>query len=290
LTAARCAALVLSLVSAAACGRTEAAGALKVNGSTTVAPIVVRAAAELRAEAGIHVRVDVQGGSSGGISQLAEGLVEVGLSSRPILDRDRMRFPECDFRSYRLGVDAVALAVSSAVRDGGVHSVTCDQARSLFEGRIERWSELGGPDLPVFVYDKEPGRGTREVFERWAYGDAISPPASFDRYAQVGGNEEGANKTAAHGSAITLLSAAWVERTPGLAALGIRVEDDVVIEPCAETIATGEYPLARPLFAVTDGDPSLAAAELLDFLLGPRGQELVRAEGFLANGELVASE
>lgn len=261
-----------------------------MNGSTTVAPIVVRASEALAESLGLEIRVDVQGGSSGGISQLADGLVEVGLSSRPIQEGDRERFPGCDFRPIRIGVDAVAIAVSRAVVDGGVRSVTRSEARALFEGRIERWSELGGPDLPVFVYDKEPGRGTREVFERWLYGDEVAPPASFERYAQVGGNEEGAAKTAAHGSAVTLLSAAWVEREPGLAALGIRDATGRVTLPTSATIATGAYPLARSLFVVTDGPPRGSAATLVDYLLGDAGQELVRAEGYLGNGDLSAGE
>ncbi len=270
---------VVSACLGASCGDVTAAGVLKVNGSTTVHPVVAEAADVLRAEKELRIRLDVQGGSSGGISQLGEGLVDVGMASKPVSDEDRARFPACDFHMTRIGSDGVALAVSRAVYDGGVRAITRAEAVGLFEGRIRNWAELGGPDLPVFVYDKEPGRGTREVFESWAYGAAGAPAVSFERYAQVGGNEEGATKTAAHGSAITLLSVAWVERSDDLAALAIR-EGDRVVEATAESVATGAYPVCRDLFVLTDGAPAGDARTLVEFLLGERGQAIVERHGF----------
>ena len=267
-------------VPAASCGGgVDAARVLKVNGSTTVHPVVAEAADVLRAARGLRIRLDVQGGSSGGISQLGEGLADVGTASKPVSDEDRARFPACDFRATRIGIDGVALAVSRPVYDGGVRAITRGEALGLFEGRIENWSELGGPDLPVFVYDKEPGRGTREVFERWAYGAAVPPAVSFDRYAQVGGNEEGATKTAAHGSAITLLSIAWVERNDDLVALAIR-DGDRVVPATEESVRSGAYPVRRGLYLLTDGEPAGDARTLIEFLLGERGQAIVERHGY----------
>jgi ABC-type phosphate transport system substrate-binding protein len=57
------------------------AGTLKVNGSTTVNLPVAEAAEILRAEKKMEIQVDTQGGSSGGISMLGDGLVHVGMIS-----------------------------------------------------------------------------------------------------------------------------------------------------------------------------------------------------------------
>ena len=43
---------------------------LRINGSTTVNPVVTEAAEALRAERGMTIHVDTQGGSSGGIFTL----------------------------------------------------------------------------------------------------------------------------------------------------------------------------------------------------------------------------
>src|SRR4051794_19575299 len=51
---------------------------LKINGSTTVNLPVAEAAENLRAEKKMQIHVDTQGGSSGGISMLGDGSVQVG--------------------------------------------------------------------------------------------------------------------------------------------------------------------------------------------------------------------
>ena len=51
--------------------------------------------------------------------------------------------------------------------------------------------------------------------------------------------------------------------------------------PYAEAIAAGRYPLARPLYVVTNGPPRGAAKELVDFILGARGQALLSRHGYV---------
>jgi hypothetical protein len=57
------------------------AALLKVNGSTTVNLPVAEAAEFLRTEQKMEIQIDTQGGSSGGISTLGEGLVQVGMEA-----------------------------------------------------------------------------------------------------------------------------------------------------------------------------------------------------------------
>lgn len=98
------------------------AGPLKINGSTTVNLPVAEAAEILHAEKKLEIQVDTQGGSSGGISMLGEGLVQIGMSSKHISEDDKKKFPKCDYREIHIGEDAVALIVSKDVWDGGVKS------------------------------------------------------------------------------------------------------------------------------------------------------------------------
>lgn len=41
------------------------------------------------------------------------------------------------------------------------------------------------------------------------------------------------------------------------------------------------YPLSRPLFLLTNGEPTGAAKTFVDFLLSDRGQELVKKHGYM---------
>ncbi len=252
--------------------------ALRVNGSTTVNPVVSRAAEVLRAERGMKITVDTQGGSSGGVSALGDGRVEVAMSSRPVESRDREKFPDTDFVATRIAVDALALVVSRDVWEGGVHALTREQVRDVYEGRTEDWKALGGPDRPIVFFNKEPGRGTWEVFARWLYGDSDEAP--FVSHPEVGSNEEGRTKVAGTRGAISQLSAAWADGET-VFPLGIELPGGRVAQPTAEDLKAERYPLARSLFVITDGAPTGDAGVLVDFLLGPRGQELVREAGYL---------
>ena len=82
------------LCAAVALAAPVSAEVLKVNGSTTVNLAAAEAAEVLRAEKGMQIQVDTQGGSSGGISMLGDGLVQIGMSSKPLTDADRAEVPE----------------------------------------------------------------------------------------------------------------------------------------------------------------------------------------------------
>lgn len=276
--------LVLLALGAAACGSaggTPGAGVLRVSGSTTVNPVAADAAEVLRGE-GLRVTVDTQGGSAGGLAQLGAGEIDVAMSSKPISHQDRRRFPEVDFVATAIGEDAVGIVVRREVADGGVRSLDRRQLRALFEGRVGNWKEVGGPDLEVVVYDKEPGRGTREVLEKYLYGEsAPPPPATAGNVAVIGGNEEGRAKAVSTPGAVTPLSVAFAAGESKLAAVAV---DGV--HPTAERIREGAYPLSRPLFLVTDGPPAGAAERFVDFVLSPPGQQLVRKHGYLTLADL----
>lgn len=261
--------------------------ALKVNGSTTVNLPAAEAAEILRAEKGMNIQVDTQGGSSGGISMLGDGLVQVGMLSKHVSDDDRRKYPTARFNEIHVGEGAVAIIVSKDVWDGGVHSLTKAQVKDVYEGKVTNWKDLGGPDRRIAFFNKEPSRGTWEVFAHWVYGDPKqAPPVSFP---EVGGNEETRNKVASTQGAMSQLSSSWADGKT-VFALGIKGDDGQVVEPTSGNIATHKYPMSRPLFLLTNGQPTGEAKTFVDFLLGDRGQELVRKHGYLSLDQLKVKE
>ncbi len=205
------------------------------------------------------------------------------MTSKHIADSGRAKFPKVKFKEIHVGEDAVALIVSKDVWEGGVKSVTKAQLKDIYEGRTKNWKELGGPDRRIAFFNKEPGRGTWEVFVHWVYGDAKkAPQVSFP---EVGGNEETRNKVASTRGALSQLSSSWADGKK-VFALGIKGDDGNVVEPTNENIATKKYPLTRPLFLLTNGEPEGEAKAFVDFLLSPRGQDLVKKHGYLRLADL----
>ncbi len=249
---------------------------LRVNGSTTINPVVVEASEILRKERGLVIQVDTQGGSSGGMAALGEGRAEMAMVSRPLIDEDRAHYPKARFQATRIGEDGVALVVSRDVWQGGIHTLTKAQLRGLYEGRVKNWKEIGGPDRRVVFFNKEAGRGTWEVFARWLYGDPKAAP--LVNLPEVGSNEEGRSKVTATPGSISQLSAAWADGQH-IFAVGIQ-EGGRTVSPTPAAVLDGSYPLSRPLMLVTNGPPQGAAKILIDLLVSPRGQALVRKNGY----------
>lgn len=277
-------ALAFALVVAAPLVATAAGPALRVNGSTSVNPIAVEAAEILRAEKGLSITVDTQGGSSGGISGIGDGSIDVGMSSKPVSEDDRRKYAGVTFVETHVGEDAVALVVSADVWEGGVRALSKAQVRDLYESKVTSWKVFGGPDRRVVFFNKEPGRGTWEVFANWLYGSAKKAPDV--RHPEVGGNEETRSKVSATKGAISQLSSSWTAGNLKLRALALRLDDGSVVAPTPAAIANRSYPMSRPLFFVTNGPPSGNARVFLDFVLSPRGQALVLKHGYLRLADL----
>jgi phosphate transport system substrate-binding protein len=269
----------LLVMSVAGCADSKAdagGGALQVRGSTTVAPVAADAAEALKAD-GLDITVATQGGSAGGISQLGSGQINIAMSSKPLVEEDKKANPNAEFNSVQIGADAVGVIVTKEVADGGVKNLTKDQVRDLFEGKITNWSQVGGPDLKVFVYDKEPGRGTREVLDKYIYGDKKAPPPpKSDNFAIVGGNLETRNKLESTPGAVAPLSTSFIEGRDKLAAVTL---DGIAATP--QNIATSKYPMSRPLFLITDGEPKGTSKTFINYVLSAKGQALMTKHGYL---------
>jgi phosphate transport system substrate-binding protein len=256
---------------------------LKINGSTTVNLAAAEASEILRAEKKMDIQIDTQGGSAGGISMLGEGLVQIGMISKHVSDDERAKFPKVTFKEIQVGEDAVALIVSADVWEGGVKSITKQQAADIYEGKIKNWKQLGGPDKRIAFFNKEPGRGTWEVFVHWVYGSPKkAPQVSFP---EVGGNEETRNKVASTKGALSQLSSSWADGKT-VFALSIKTEDGKEIAPANENIANRSYPLSRPLFLLTNGEPTGDTKTFVEFMLSDRGQDLVKKHGYMKLAEL----
>jgi phosphate transport system substrate-binding protein len=266
------------VVAVASLSTTVRAESLKINGSTTVNLATAEAAEILRAEEKMDIKIDTQGGSAGGISMLGDGLVQIGMISKPVSDDDRAKYPKVQFKEIHIGEDAVALIVSKDVWEGGVKALTKQQAKDIYESKTTNWKDLGGKPQRIAFFNKEPGRGTWEVFVHWAYGSAKAAPQV--NFPEVGGNEETRNKVAGTRGALSQLSASWADGKR-VFALGIKTDDGHVLQPTRENIATHKYPLTRPLFLLTNGEPTGDARVLVDFMLSDRGQELIKKHGYL---------
>lgn len=241
-----------------------------LKGSTTVLPIA-QPCAEVFMDQNPDVDISVQGGGSGvGITSLIEGTCDIGNSSRPVKDEEIKKAQEKGVEIYTniIARDAIAIIVNPANQIDGL---TLDQIKDIYTGKISNWSEIGGSQQVIVVVSRDSASGTFEAFNELAlHKEKLRPDALLQ----------------ASNAAV----ATTIAHTPGaIGYIGLGYVTDKVkvikvneVLPSKETVNADLYPLARPLFMYTNGQPSGAVKEFLDFVLSAEGQKLVEENGFIS--------
>jgi phosphate transport system substrate-binding protein len=266
--------LFISLCSSISATANE--NSLRIAGSTTVLPIVSRAAENFKIKhPNISITVNA-GGSGVGFSSVADNRVDIGMMSRKISENERKKYNNQEFKVHILGRDGVACVVSSEIYSAGVTTLSKEQIGDIYSGKIKNWKDLGGPDKKIVVVDKERHRGTRHAFMHYVFGN----PTARARGARLvsGSNNEEQAKIAQSDSAIGLLSLAWVNKD--VVGVALRNEGEE-IEPSIENIKSGVYPISRDLDIVTQKNVSDDVKLFIEFLLGSEVRPIIEKSGYV---------
>jgi len=157
-----------------------------------------------------------------------------------------------------------------------INQLSLKQIADIYRGKIKNWKKVGGPDARIFVIDKEASRGTRHVFAEAVLGDAHAraPGASVIS----GSNNEEQSLVARSNSAIGMLSNAWLNDAVRGVAVG---KGNHAVLPDIQHVRDGSYPISRGLHVILLKNAPPEARAFVDFLLSPRGQEIVKQSGYL---------
>lgn len=239
-------------------------GTLKIAGGTAHIPVMKEAAKRIMRRYP-DVNITVAGGGSGvGIKQAGEGLVDIGNSGRAPNAGEMARY---NLNLHKWAIDGVGVVVHP---ENPVKSLSTQQLKDVYAGKIGNWKDLGGPDHAVTLYTRDEASGTRSVFWKKALDKAdISDKALFTP-------SNGAMKTAVANDpyAIGYVSVGHIDKSVTPVAL-----DGVT--PTLETVKSGQYAVARGLYSNTKGEPQGLARAFIDYLFSPEGQEIVADKGFI---------
>ncbi|MEL7561952.1 substrate-binding domain-containing protein [Dehalogenimonas sp. 4OHTPN] len=166
-----------------------------------------------------------------------------------------------------------------------VELMTLEQVSGIYSGRIVNWKELGGLDEPIVVYAMPPGTPAYDFFKAKVLRLYGLPSADetiefgsnviFVRSAEEGNDLVAENPFAVFFTPVNIVTQevtpTWIARTAGK-------------EPskaCLETTSAGIFPIYRPLYYYTDGQPVGLVKEFIDFCLSEQGQDMVMLGGYL---------
>lgn len=245
------------------------AAEITIKGSTTVLPIA-QAAAEAYMNANPDVSISVQGGGSGvGISSLIDKTTDIGNASRPIKDAELQQAASRGVKpkAHVIAMDGIAVVVNPS---NGIKNLTKKQVKDIYTGKISDWSQLGGKSGKIVVISRDTSSGTYEAFSALALNKARFRP---DALLQA------SNQAVATAVAKTPSAVGYI----GLGFLNNSVKAVTIdgVECSRETVLSGEYPYARPLFMYTNGAPKGEIKNFLEFVTSPEGQAIAEQQGYV---------
>jgi len=222
-----------------------------------------------------NVSIQITGGGSGtGISALINGTTDICASSRPMKDAEKEKLRE---RFSTTGVevpvakDGLAVYVNAA---NPIAEITIDQLRQVYTGKISNWQQLGGSAGPILLYSRENNSGTYVFFK-----EHVLQGADFSPRAQtMPGTAALVNAVSKDVRGIGYGGAAYAK---GIKIL--RIKKDATSAgtlPDAASVASGTYPLARPLYFYLRNRATGDLKAFVDWTLSAEGQAIVSKVGY----------
>lgn len=243
---------------------------LQLEGSTTVGPIADAFAEVFEKEKDVKVTVK-KTGSGDGVAALIDGRCDIANASRFMKKKEFQKAIENDVTpvAHVVAMDGVCMIVNPANK---VKDLTSEQIKDLYLGKITNWKELGGPNVKVVAISRDSSSGTFETFHKLI----MKKEKMSSDVETVGSNPQAHGRVKSTPGAIAYVGLGFVDRE----VKALKVDG---IMPSRKTIASGRYPIARPLYMFTNGYPTLGspAFEFVTFHLSEKGQELVEAKGFV---------
>jgi len=261
---------IVFLILSALCSPAHATK-IVVDGSTTVGPIA-KAFAEyfMARNKGINVTVS-ESGSGNGAKSLINGTCQIADMSRFMKEKEFKAAANKGIMpvAHVVALDGLPILVHPS---NPIKGLTIEQICNIYLGKIKNWKEIGGPNLKIVKISRDTNSGTYETFEKLVMNkQKLAKDVEY-----VGSNGAARQRVQKTKGAISYAGLGFVDKT-------VKALEINGIYPSQETITSGVYPIARPLFMFTDGYPKLGT-ELYKFItiyLTEDGQEIVESIGFV---------
>jgi len=279
-------------------------GQIVISGSSTVEPITARVA---EAFGGLNpgVAISVDGpGTSDGFVLFCDGETDVSDASRAIKDEEVETCQANGVDPIEIKVAIDGLSVLTSINNEAVSCLAFSDLYALLGAEstgFANWSdandlaaEIGAPnapypDAPLSVTAPGEESGTFDSFIEIVLAE-VAEERGTDENPRPDYVASGNDNVIIEGISSNDTSLGWVgyaffvENQDVVKALAVDGGDGTCVEPTPETIASGEYPISRPLFIYVDNNKLEAKPELVafvDYYLTAEGLAEVGNAGYL---------
>ena len=270
-----------------ACGGGEPRKIIQNKGSDTLVN-VAQAWAEAYQLVDPTVVVAVSGGGSGtGIAALINGTVDLANSSRAMKDREIDQAKERGQQPVQhiVGYDALAVYLHA---DNPITTMTIEQLAKIYGdgGEINNWADLGVEvpgceDQTMVIVSRQNNSGTYAYFREAVLGEDDFKLGTRDMH----GSKDVVDLVENTPCAIGYSGLAYATDHVKLVCVASDASVDCV-SPSVATASDGSYPIARPLFMYTNGEPTGFVGEYLNWIKSDEGQCIILEKGYAASKEV----
>jgi phosphate transport system substrate-binding protein len=277
--------IVLSMVATtamlSACGGVQQRQFIHNNGSDTLVN-VAQAWAEEYQTVDPAVVVAVSGGGSGtGIAALINGTVDIANASRSIKDKEIKLAKDNgqDPVKHVVGFDALAVYLHA---DNPMDVISIEQLAEIYGdgGSYLSWTDLGVEvpgckDQEIVVVSRQNNSGTYAYFREAVLGDGDFKLGTRDMH----GSKDVVDLVENTPCAIGYSGLAYATEHVKLGCVAQTTGGDCT-NPSVASALDGSYPIARPLFMYTNGQPTGFIGDYMKWIMSNDGQCIILNKGY----------
>lgn len=253
---------------------------------------VAQAWAEAFRDVDSNVAVAVSGGGSGtGIAAMINGTVDIANTSRKMKKREIKSAKDKGQNpiEHVVGYDALAVYVNSA---NPAKSLSFEQLKKIYirDGEATKWSDVGlkvsgcGSDK-IVVVSRQNNSGTYAYFKKAVLGKKGKfRQGTLDMH----GSKDVVDLVEKTPCAIGYSGLAYATDHIKIACVAKEDGADCVI-PSVKTASDRSYPIARPLFMYTNGEPKGEIKEYLDWIMSDEGQCILLKKGYAPARDVICN-
>jgi phosphate transport system substrate-binding protein len=244
---------------------------------------VAQAWAEAYPEVNPEVAVAVSGGGSGtGIAAMINGTVDIANASRKMKEKE-IKSAEANGQhpvEHVVGFDALAVFINN---NNPITTLSIEQLHNIYgrDPKVTKWSDLG-VKVPgcesdeIVVVSRQNNSGTYAYFKETVLGEKGKyRTGTLDMH----GSKEVVDLVEKTACAIGYSGLAYATEHVKKVCIAMQTGGPCV-EPSVATASDHSYPIARPLFMYTNGEPQGEIKKYLDWILSDAGQCILLKKGY----------
>ena len=196
----------------------------------------------------------------GAFKGIVDGDIDIAFCAKPNDEQVKYGLDKgVELELTPIGREAFVFLVN---KNNKVDNLSMQELKDIFTGKITNWSQVGGDYRPINVVQRNKGSGSQTALEK-LIGEEIKP----NFFGPLGGS-------------IGFSFRFYVEELTKHGHIKMLKLNDVY--PDRDHVQDNSYPIVSNFYAVTrKGETNPNVQKVLDFVLGPTGQEIINEIGYV---------